>query len=235
MAIMFQTLLLLTGDLELPYLSSMMARHNPGLDIVGIETREALATLAPYVLAGARLVAFATPVIVSASILDALGHGAYNFHPGPPEYRGWYPHCFAAYERAATFGATAHVMTKHIDAGPIVALERFPVSPGGDAAALGERAYGSMLKLFAELTPALAGPDPLPPVSAGWGERFTTRRDFASMCRLSHEMPAEEIQRRIGAFGAGDGFSRPHLELHGHRFMLAAEEPDAPAQAIRAG
>ena len=114
---------------------------------------------ASIAMAGARLVAFATPVIVSASILDALGHGAYNFHPGPPEYRGWYPHCFAAYERAATFGATAHVMTKHIDAGPIVALERFPVSPGGDAAALGERAYGSMLKLFAELTPA---PQPQP-------------------------------------------------------------------------
>jgi methionyl-tRNA formyltransferase len=235
MAIMFQTLLLLTGDLELPYLSSMMARHHPDLDIIGIETRQALSTLAPYVLAGARLVAFATPVIVPPSILDALGHGAYNFHPGPPEYRGWYPHCFASYEQAATFGATAHVMTKHVDAGPIVALERFAVSPGGDAAALGERAYGSMLKLFAELAPALVGPDLLPLVSASWSERFTTRRDFASMCRLSQDMPAEEIQRRIGAFGAGDGFSRPHLELHGHRFMLADEEPDTPALTVRAG
>ena len=61
-------------------------------------------------LARARLIAFATPVIVPGRILASLGYGAYNFHPGPPQYPGWAPAHFALYEQANEFGATVHAM-----------------------------------------------------------------------------------------------------------------------------
>lgn len=207
---MFDTLLLLAGELERPFLAEMLTRLNPGLDIVGIETQDALTSLPPDALARARLIGFATPLVVPAHILKGIGHGAYNFHPGPPEYRGWHPHCFAVYDGAKTFGVTAHVMSERVDSGAIVGVERFAVPEGSDAEALGEIVYGALLGLFSRLAPALAtDPRPVPTLAEEWSGRATTRRDFAAMCELSKDMPEEEVQRRLRAFGSGDGFSRP--------------------------
>lgn len=207
---MFDTLLLLAGALELPYLAALLAQLNPDLDIVGVDAQDALAALLPELLARARLIGFATPLLVPARILESVGYGAYNFHPGPPEYRGWHPHCFAVYEGVTAFGATAHMMAERVDSGAIVGVERFAVPEGSDAEGLGELTYGSLLKLFARLAPALAtDPRPLPRTGEEWRGRATTRRDFAAMCQLSKEMPREEVRRRLRAFGAGDGFSRP--------------------------
>jgi len=78
---MFDTIILLTGPGEQAALSALLLGHNPGLSIRAIGTREALDALAPELLARARLIGFATPVVVPARILGALGYGAYNFHP----------------------------------------------------------------------------------------------------------------------------------------------------------
>lgn len=222
---MFDKLVLLADEAEQTYLSRSLTRWNGDLDIIPVATGPSLTRLAPNVLARARLIAFATPVVVPAPILDALGYGAYNFHPGPPEYRGWYPHCFAVYENAAHFGVTAHAMARRVDSGPIVGLERFDIPPGSDAGALGEQVYAALLALFARLAqPLAAEAGPLPHMSAQWGPRITTRRDFAAMCRISFDMRPEEIRRRIRAFGSGDGISRPGIELHGHHFTYAAQD-----------
>jgi methionyl-tRNA formyltransferase len=207
---MFDTVLLLAGALELPYLAAILAQFNPDLDIVGIDSQDVLAALLPALLARARLVGFATPLLVPARILEGMGYGAYNFHPGPPEYRGWHPHCFAVYEGAKRFGVTAHVMSERVDSGAVVGVERFAVPEGSDAEGLGEIAYGALLGLFSRLAPALAtDPRPLPTLAEAWSGRATTRRDFAAMCELSKDMPEEEVQRRLRAFGSGDGFSQP--------------------------
>jgi hypothetical protein len=57
---------------------------------------------------GARLIAFTTDVIVPPDILDHLGYGAYNFHPGPPHFPGWAPALFAIHRRATEFGLATH-------------------------------------------------------------------------------------------------------------------------------
>ena len=49
-------------------------------------TLEELTAIEPHVLRSARLIAFTSGVIVPRPMLGALGHGAYNFHPGPPDY-----------------------------------------------------------------------------------------------------------------------------------------------------
>jgi methionyl-tRNA formyltransferase len=71
-------------------------------------------------LGRSRLIAFVTTVIVSADILRAVGHGAFNFHPGPPDYPGWAPAHFALYDQAQVFGVTFHAMQALVDSGPIL-------------------------------------------------------------------------------------------------------------------
>ena len=83
---MFDTIILLSSALEREIFMTVLSTHNPSLTIIPIETLADLNALEPDTLAGARLLAFVTGVIVPAAVLDQLGFGAYNFHPGPPAY-----------------------------------------------------------------------------------------------------------------------------------------------------
>src|SRR3979411_1272886 len=113
---MLDTIILLTGMVEQPILSALLLENNPLLTIISVYTSMELGQIDTEILQRARLIAFTTPVIVPGNILARLGYGAYNFHPGPPEYPGWAPAHFALCERAAAFGATVHVMVEHVDA-----------------------------------------------------------------------------------------------------------------------
>jgi methionyl-tRNA formyltransferase len=124
---MFDTIILLASKAEQVAMPPVLRGHNLLLTVISVGTAADLATLNSDLLERARLIAFATPEIVSQNILEKLGYGAFNFHPGPPSYPGWAPAHFALYERATEFGATVHVMVEQVDAGPIIDVELFPI------------------------------------------------------------------------------------------------------------
>src|ERR1700692_3891246 len=100
---MLDTIILLTGVAESGALPQLLRAHNPQLTVISVGTAADLAALNSDVLARARRIAFVTTEIVSGSVLAGLGHGALNFHPGPPGYPGWAPAHFALYDGAAEF------------------------------------------------------------------------------------------------------------------------------------
>jgi methionyl-tRNA formyltransferase len=168
-------------------------------------------------------VGFCTAVIVPSATLDALGFGAYNFHPGPPAYPGWMPAAFAAYDGVTEFGATAHTMSARVDEGSIIAVDTFPVAPSVTRTELARRAYLALLGVFRRLAPALATRGaPLPGLPLVWGQRKTTRAQFASLCDIPFTIDKAELLRRVNGFGAGDGFSVPTVWLHGVPFRFTA-------------
>jgi methionyl-tRNA formyltransferase len=180
---MFDTIILLTGPNEQSPLSALFTGHNPGLSIRTVAVREELDAVPPELLARARLIGFVTPVLVPARILASLGYGAYNFHPGPPEYPGWMPSHFAIHDRASCFGATAHIMAARVDAGPIVGVERFAVPPHASVQALEELAYLHLARLLWKLAAGLATQsEPLGQLAVHWSGRKTTRRMYEAMC-----------------------------------------------------
>jgi methionyl-tRNA formyltransferase len=160
---MFGAIILLTGTIEQPVLASDLRLHNPRLTILPVSTSEELAAVEVTILRRARLIAFTTEVIVPQNVLDQLGYGAYNFHPGPPQYPGWAPAHFALHELAKEFGATLHVMVRRVDAGPIVDVELFAVPADITVAGLEELAYAHLAHLFwrsAKTLASCAGPLP---------------------------------------------------------------------------
>jgi methionyl-tRNA formyltransferase len=197
-----QTIILLTGPVEQPVLSKVLLGHNPGLAIRPIETSAELAALAPELLSQARLVAFATPIIVPSKVLDRLGFGAYNFHPASPDFPGWAPAHFAVYHQATQFGATAHVMTERVDAGPIVDVELFSVPQDISVGDLQRLAYSSLARLFWRQAKNLATqPEPLAELSIRWSGQKTSRSCYAAMCDVPSDISSDERMRRIKAFG----------------------------------
>src|SRR5215831_16513150 len=167
---MFDTVILLTGPIESAALVSVLRGHRPELTICPVATSDDLAAIDTGVLRRARLVAFATPVIVPPDVLSALGFGAYNFHPGPPEYPGWAPAHFALYEGATEFGATLHAMTARVDAGPIVDVVRFAIPANMHVMGLEGLAYAHLAQMYWRRAKQLATDDaPLPVGTLQWG------------------------------------------------------------------
>lgn len=198
--------------------------HNPGLRVVHAATRAALLDLPPALLAGARLVGLTTGVVVPAELLARAGCGAYNFHPGPPEFPGWDSIRFALYEGARDFGATAHAMTAQVDAGAIVGVRRCRVRENPTYADYQSEMVKALLALIAELAPALASAQGPQPIGVAWGLPVRRRADAAALCAIPPDIGPAELARRIAAFGSGEIALRPTVTIHGARFVYAQDE-----------
>jgi methionyl-tRNA formyltransferase len=222
---MFDTILLLTSPVEQQAFTSLLLEFNPWLKIIAVLTSAELSDVSADVLQQARLIAFTTSVIVPRSILDRLGFGAYNFHPGPPEYPGWAPAHFALYDRAREFGVTSHAMLERVDEGAIVQVDRFDIPPGSTVASLEEVAYMQLVRMFWGMAKALATePAPLPSLPVGWSNRKNTRRRYASLCDIPFDISSDDLHRRMEVFGDNHFGMAPTIRLHGVEFRAVKPE-----------
>ena len=227
-----KTIILLTGVADQQFaLSALLKAHNPALSFHGAVTAEDLAAIEPEVLHDARLLAFTTGVIVPPKILAALGHGAYNFHPGPPQYPGWAPAHFALYEGSRMFGVTAHVMAERVDSGPIIGVESFIIPDKISVRGLEQMAYVRLAHLYWRMARDLAcDPSPLAELPIAWCGTKSTKQMYREMCELPPGINATELARRVRAFH--DDFRGIPLtySVHGIRFQLATAAAEVAAE-----
>lgn len=207
----------------------MLRRHNPGLIVKPAETADDLAALDLAALCRARLIAFATPLIVPPGILHALGYGAYNFHPGPPHYPGFAPAQFAIYDRAIEFGVTVHEMAERVDSGPIVDVAVFPMPAEIGVSGLESLAYTQLVQMFWRLAKTLATQtEPLPGLPLPWSNKRNSRRAYRAICDIAPDIGKEDLYRRIHAFGGNHYDISPAIHLHGMEFRAVAPSADQP-------
>ena len=204
-SVMLSEIILLTGEVEAPYLSDMLRTHNPTLNIVHVCTIDQLSTACTTTLSDGntrRLIAFSTPIIVPQKILKTLHGHAYNFHPGPPTYPGTHPASFAIYEQATRYGVTVHEMIAQVDAGPIITVEWFDITPDMRFTDLELHAYKVLVATFSDMAKRLAS-DSTPLLHSGdiWSGKMSTKREFEHMSKITADMDEEEIKRRFRAFG----------------------------------
>ncbi|MGA8898130.1 formyltransferase family protein [Bradyrhizobium sp.] len=232
---MFDTIILLTGPIERAPLPAVLLGHNPDLEVLVIERAEQLATVSGDVLRRSRLIAFVTPVIVPKSILEQIGYGAVNFHPGPPSYPGWAPAHFALYDQADEFGATAHLMVEKVDAGPIIDLAAFLIPPNTSVFALEGMAYAHLAFLFWRMARQLACyPSLPPPLSVPWGSRRYSRNNYLSMCDIPLDISQSELDRRMRVFGGSYFGVSPTIKLHGVEFRAIVPPAGGAGAAVAA-
>jgi methionyl-tRNA formyltransferase len=217
-----ENIILLTNESVANCLASALMNHRSRLNAINAVTLKDLKALRPRLLHKSRLIAFGTPVIVPPEFLDALGFGAYNFHPGPPEYRGWAPCSFAVYDGVSSFGATAHIMVAKVDSGPIVGAQLFPVASSITGKELEKQVLIAMTLLFKRLARFLVyGVGDLAPLPIKWGARKTTRADFAAMCDMPGDISEAEKHRRLNAFALdGADFPVPTITVNGIKVRL---------------
>jgi len=217
---MFDTIILLTGPTEQAALAPVLTRHNKTLTIKPIMTVDELRVVDGSLLRRSRLIAFVTTVIVPADILRAIGHGSFNFHPGPPDYPGWAPAHFALYAQAREFGVTFHAMKEFVDSGRILDVDRFPVKPGMSILELEETAYAHLARMFWRWAGALANQAaPLSPrCPMQWNGKKNSRRSYQALCRIPLDITKDDLDRRMSVFGGNHFGMSPSINLHGVEF-----------------
>jgi methionyl-tRNA formyltransferase len=216
---MFDTIILICGEAEQEVLPHVLLGHNSQLTLMLVRSPADFAQFDSGLLRQSRLVAFTTAIIVPSEVLDGLGYGAFNFHPGPPEYPGWAPAHFALYHRETAFGATAHVMVEQVDAGPIIDVARFPIPSDISVIGLEGIAYAHLAQLFWRMAKWLAT-DPAPPASlpVQWGKRKYSRRSYRNICDIPLDIAKDELDRRLKVFGDNHFGMTPTIHLHGVEF-----------------
>lgn len=173
---------------------------------------------------GEYIFSYLSPWIVPARLLERARLAAINFHPGPPEYPGIGCTNFAIYNEETVFGVTCHHMAPLVDTGAIIAVRRFPLRPTDTVYSLTQRCYAHIWELFHEIVALILTGQGLPRSKEDWRREPYRRRQLDELCRLTPEMPPQEIRRRIRATFF-PGMPGPYVELGGRRFTLAPEEP----------
>ena len=178
------------------------------------------------------LLSFGAGVIVPHEILGRLGRSAYNLHAASPEFPGRDPHHHAIYRRAKTYGATLHIMTERVDAGPIVAIETFPVPADATPDSLLAAANEAGIRAIEKWSRRLLGVEPMPALpDVVWGKVKTTRSDLIRHSRMSLLIDEDEFQRRFHAFDGGE-HDNLVVELHHRTFRIDKRSSTAAAPAL---
>jgi Formyl transferase len=214
---MTRRLIFLTG-LSGEALDRVARAFGSGVTIVPIYDLGAL--FAAQIDAFTSLISFGSGVIVPADMLARFAKPAYNVHSGTPDFPGRDPHHHAIYRGATTYGATLHIMTAHVDDGPIVGLETFPIILDATPASLLAQANEAGIRLIERYGQRLLEAEPLPVLpDAKWGSAKTRRADFQNLCALSPLIAPDEFARRFRAFDGGS-YDNLTMEFYGHTFRI---------------
>ena len=190
------------------YMTRTLQAARGDLKVYCVESLIELMLLDKDLPAKSRLISFLNNVIVPAFTLNKMKFGAINFHPGPPCYPGYAPYSFALYEDAQQHGVTVHEMVEKVDAGRIFALDLFAIEHEFKQAQLVDLCIEYSKQFLTTLAPILVREALPPSIESTWGTRKFTRAQFAEYCALPADISKTELQRRIRAFGAGDGEHR---------------------------
>jgi methionyl-tRNA formyltransferase len=173
---------------------------------------------------GDYILSYLSPFIIPKGLLDRAKAAAINFHPGPPEYPGIGCTNFALYNNETTYGVTCHHMAPRVDTGAIIAVRRFDILPDDSVLSLTQRCYENLYNQFMDIIPKIIGAEDFPNSPETWTRLSYKRHELDALCRITPDMAADEIERRIRAVtfpGAPGAF----VEIHGHRFTHAGGKP----------
>lgn len=168
------------------------------------------------------LISFSTSVIVPSEYIRKSEQISVNIHAASPDYPGRDPHHYAVYDGVKRYGATLHIMTSKVDAGPIIDVELFDFDNSVKPYELMQMADRAAWKLIQKLFGLIKSNSELPLSEHRWAGKKRSRKDFEDFCRIDSSIDESELYRRIKAFHV-DGYSNLFTEIHGMKFYFKPE------------
>ena len=220
----FLNIVVLAPELIGSQIIELLKKCNSELNYYSAPSLVALEKYDATFLKKSRLISCASAEIVPKNILDKFGFGCINVHLGPPSLPGWQPAAFALYDAVLKYGITMHYMVEKVDAGEIIAIESFQLHKDHDYESLVSCLSAYAMRLLARLAHDLTQADRMAPLPIAWGPRKTTRELFRQYCQIDLLIEKNELERRVLAFGQGDGDSKLTLVADEQKYFLAKNQ-----------
>jgi len=145
------------------------------------------------------IISYLSQWIIPDNVLRKAKMMAINFHPGPPEYPGIGCTNFAVYDGVNEYGVTCHHMLAKVDTGRIISVKRFPVYKTDTVFSITQRCYALILEQCFEVFDYIIQEKPMPESKEHWTRKPFLRKELNRLCRITPDMPIEEMNRRIKA------------------------------------
>jgi len=201
-------IIFLCGEAEGEAFREHVERLMPGFETQWVSSVSSLDFATRQASERTRLISFLTSVIVPDYILERLGPTPYNVHPGSPEYPGAHGLTFAIYEGSHSFGVTAHEMTKSVDAGPIVLVDRFSLPQDAELVSFGNEVYARAIAIVDMLIRhALQSDEPMPHRHDRWAPPQCTWARLNTLMESADYLVPNDRARLERACG-------PHLDQY---------------------
>jgi methionyl-tRNA formyltransferase len=225
--VIFNKLVLLSSPPLFEILGNYLKKAVPTLEYYTVSSLPALEALyQKEVMAFNVLLSFGVGIIVPKEALEQFKL-AINIHAASPDYPGRDPHHFATYEKASTYGATAHYMIEQVDAGGIIKVEQFSVNEGWNSQDLLNKANQKGIEIFEWLVDILFIKRQCPfPSNIKWRDKKTTRKMFLNGCGIEPNILDSDFQRKYRAFQEGINHKNLYIDIHGHRFRYEGPVPE---------
>lgn len=145
------------------------------------------------------IISYLSQWIIPDHVLKKASVMAINFHPGPPDYPGIGCTNFAVYDGVSEYGVTCHHMLAQVDTGKIISVKRFPVYKTDTVFSITQRCYAMILNQCFEIFDTIIQEKPLPEADETWTRKPYLRKELNKLCKITPDMPIEEMNRRIKA------------------------------------
>jgi methionyl-tRNA formyltransferase len=137
----------------------------------------------------------------------------FNFHPAIlPEYRGIGAYTWVILNEEKESGVTLHLIDEEIDHGPIIDIERFPITDSDSAGTVYAKAEATILRMFQRWYELLVAGD------------FTATEQDHSRARIYHRKDLEngaDLTKYVRAFTFPGRYSASYRDRDGTKHELA--------------
>jgi len=155
--------------------------------------------------------------IIPQSIIDIFPHGILNIHPSLlPRYRGSIPVEQAILDGVSETGVSVMGLVREMDAGPIFAQERLPLTGAETKQALTEKLLALGGKLLLQVLPSVLDGIAIPTQqdeSSATYTKLIKKTDGV----IDLTKPAEQLEREIRAFAT---WPKSRLDIHGYPIIV---------------
>lgn len=147
-----------------------------------------------------------------------------NFHPGPPEYRGFGCANYALYNNSTNYGVTAHIIDEKIDNGQIISVKRFKVAKNENLETLISKTHHNLFLMSKKLIGyLLIEPQIISKLikenkEEKWSKIIKKKDDLDKFYEISLNLSKKDLEKKLRATVYKK--FKPYIYFHSKKFNL---------------
>jgi len=156
------------------------------------------------------LVSFRSYIIFTEEQLRKIKFLCINFHPGPPEYRGFGCANYAIYNKENFYGVTTHLINEKIDNGKIINVKKFRLKKNITLQSLLKKTHQTLLdqlkNFFLDLEKKGFDKDQINKKIYNkykWSKKLGTKKQLDKFYKIEKKISLKELKLKIRATKIG--------------------------------